>query len=44
MFTLKWILNLQDLPRSQNPETIRALLSSISHMTILFVFTRVMNI
>ena len=22
MFSLKWILNLQDLPRSQSPETV----------------------
>ena len=46
MFLQKWILNLQDLPQNQSPETVPnlALLSSISHMTILFVFTCVVNI
>ena len=45
-FLQKWILNLQDLPQNQNPETVPicTCFSSISHMAILFVFTCVMNI
>ena len=43
MFFQKWISNLQDLLRIQSPWQ-SALFCSITHMTIFFVFTRVMNI
>ena len=45
VFLLKWILNLQDLPQSQSlKQSQSALLGSITHMTILSVFTCMMNI
>ena len=45
MFLPKWILILQDLLQSQNLETVQsALLSNVSHLAILLVFTRMMNI
>ena len=45
MFLQKWILNLQDLPQSQSPETVPICIdSSISHMTTPPAPTRVMNI
>ena len=44
MFLQKWILN-QDLPQNRVlKQSQSALLSGISHMTILFVFTCMMNI
>ena len=46
MFLQKWILNLQDLPRSQSPETVPACIvfASITHTAILFALTCVMNV
>ena len=40
IFLQKWISNLQDLQRNQNLETVPVcIVCSITHMTILFVFT-----
>ena len=43
---LRLILSLQDLRQNQSPETIpiNIVVESVSHMTILFEFTRMMNV